>query len=132
LWIEIGGGRVILYPLRAKVEPNSKFCPGCGRATPLTIAQEAPSTVPKRSFSKSRIDWAYVLGFFITGVGHMLVGRVARGIVILLGAVFIGFVTVYISVFLWIIVAIGYWIFQYYDLHKIIKKLKAEQQSRQS
>jgi hypothetical protein len=62
----------------------------------------------------------------------MVVGRVARGIAILLGAVFIGFVTVYISVYLWIIVAIGYWIFQYYDLHKIIKKLKAEQQSRQS
>jgi TM2 domain-containing membrane protein YozV len=112
----------------AKIEPNSKFCPGCGKATPLTIAQVAPSTVPKRSISNSRIDAAYVLGFFITGVGHMVVGRVARGIVILVGAVFLGFVTISINIGLWIIVAIGYWIFQYYDLHQIIKKLKAEQQ----
>jgi hypothetical protein len=93
------------------------------------MAQEAPSTVPKRSFSKSRIDWAYGLGTFFIGVGHMLVGHVARGIVILVGAVLIGFVTFYISVYLWIIVAIGYWIFQYYDLHQIIKKLKAEQRA---
>jgi hypothetical protein len=58
----------------------------------------------------------------------MVVGRIARGIVILLGAMLLGYVTFSINIGLWIMAAIGYWIFQYYDLHQIIKKLKAEQQ----
>ena len=64
------------------------------------------------------------MGLIITGTGHMVVGRVARGIGNLLGAIFVGFVTFSIDLVLGIIGYISYQIFQLYDLHKTIKKLE--------
>lgn len=67
------------------------------------------------------------MGLIITGTGHMVVGRVARGIAILLGAMVTGFVTFSIDLVLGIIGYIGYQLFQLYDLHQTIKKLRGEQ-----
>jgi hypothetical protein len=66
------------------------------------------------------------MGLIITGTGHMVIGRAARGIAILFGATVTGFVTFSIDVLLGIIDYIGYQFFQLYDLHQTIKKLRGE------
>jgi TM2 domain-containing membrane protein YozV len=92
------------------------------------VAQTA--TVTRRdSISDRRELAAWIMGFIITGTGHMVVGRIARGIAILLGAVLTGFVTFSIELVLGIIGYISYQFFQLYDLHQTIKKLREEQPS---
>jgi hypothetical protein len=111
-----------------KIEPNSRFCANCGRATPLGVgaAAAATPTSTRKSLSDRRELVAWIMGILIAGTGHMVVGRVARGFGFLLGAIFIGFVVFSIDIILGIIVTIGYWVFMLYDLHKTIKKLRGE------
>ena len=109
-----------------KIEPDSRFCSSCGRSTPLTAAQTATVTRTD-SISDRRELVAWIMAFIITGTGHMVIGRVARGIAILLGAMLTGFVTFSIDLILGIISYIVYQFFQLYDLHQSIKKLRGEQ-----
>lgn len=60
----------------------------------------------------------YIIGILIIGTGHMVVGRVARGILILGGAVAVGIVTFAINPVIFFIAIFLYWIFQLIDLSK--------------
>jgi hypothetical protein len=104
----------------AKIEPNSRFCPSCGRATSLA----APS-VAKKSISRDRAVPAYIMGILIVGTGHMVVGRVARGILILIGGLVIGFVAGLIGGLIFIFIfGIIYWVLQIIDLYKQIHRME--------
>ena|SRR5215216_2109800 len=107
----------------AKIEPDSRFCPGCGRATALAAQVLAPS-VAKKSISRDRAVLAYIMAILISGTGHMVVGRVARGILILVGAIIIGLVTIVINPVIWIIAILAYWVFQIVDLYKQISRME--------
>ena len=77
----------------ARLDPYARFCPSCGRATPLASSQLAAPSITRKSISRDRAILAYIMGILIIGTGHMVVGRVARGILILAGAVVVGIVT---------------------------------------
>jgi hypothetical protein len=110
-----------------KIEPNSRFCANCGRATPLGVAAAAANpSGTRKPISDNRELAAWIMGILIAGTGHIVAGRVARGIGFLLGAIFIGFVFFSIDIILGIVVTIGYWVFMLYDLNKTIKKLRGE------
>jgi TM2 domain-containing membrane protein YozV len=65
------------------------------------------------------------MGILIMGIGHMVVGRVARGILIFAGGWVIGFVGGLIGgLILALILAIPYWIFQLIDLYKQIHRME--------
>jgi hypothetical protein len=110
----------------AKLELNSRFCPSCGKATPLAAAAQTAAAPPvtRKSISRDRAILAYIMGILITGTGHMVVGRVARGILILVGAMFLGFVTVYINLGLFFIAVVVYWVLQLVDLYKQIHRME--------
>ena len=109
----------------AKIEPSSKYCSSCGRATSLAAAQTAAApSVTRKSISRDRAILAYIMGILITGTGHMVVGRVARGILILVGAMFLGFVTAYINLGLFFIAVVVYWVLQLVDLYKQIHRME--------
>jgi hypothetical protein len=95
----------------ARIEPHARFCPSCGRATPLSA-----SSFARKIVSRDRAILGYIMGILIAGTGHIVVGRVAHGILILGGAVVVGIVTFAISPALWIIAAIAYGVFQIYPV----------------
>lgn len=113
-----------------KIEPTSGFCSHCGRVTPLAATTQAGIAaavhlVTRKSISRDRATLAYIMGIFIAGTGHMVVGRVARGILILAGGMVIGFATGLIGgLILVLISAIAYWIFQMVDLSKQIHRME--------
>jgi hypothetical protein len=105
----------------AKIEPPARFCPSCGRATSLAAA---PS-VARKSISRDRAILAYIMGILIVGTGHMVVGRVARGILILIGALVVGFVAGLIGGLIFILIfGIIYWVLQLIDLYKQIHRME--------
>jgi uncharacterized membrane protein YvbJ len=60
----------------AKIEPNSKFCPSCGRAIPLSAAQEttiAATTLASRPTGVTLIAILSILAgigaFFLAAIG---------------------------------------------------------------
>jgi TM2 domain-containing membrane protein YozV len=109
----------------AKVEPNSKFCTGCGKPTSLAAAQvTTSSSAARKTISRDRAILAYIMGILITGTGHMVVGRVARGILILVGAIVVGFITSYIFLGLFFIAIVVYWILQLIDLYRQIHRME--------
>jgi TM2 domain-containing membrane protein YozV len=97
---------------------GSKFCPTCGKPT-AAASIPSPATI-----SNDRRTLAYVLGFLITGAGHMLLGKVARGITIFMITVIIGVIWGLAFSPVMLGVAIGWWAFQLYDLHRLIKYRK--------
>lgn len=54
----------------------------------------------------------------------MVVGRVARGILILVGAVVVGLVTSYIFIGLFLVAIFVYWLLQFIDLYKQIHRME--------
>ena len=111
----------------AKIEPTSSFCPSCGRPTQLESAQ-AGATIPslaRKSISRDRAILAYIIGIIIPGVGHMIVGRIARGILIFAGGWLVGFLSgLWGGLIFVIIFGIAYWVFQLIDLYKQIHKME--------
>ena len=110
----------------SKIEPNSKYCSNCGRATSLAAAREAEApSVARKSISRDRAILGYIMGILIIGTGHMVVGRVARGILILIGAVIVGFVAGLIGGLIFILIfGIVYWVLQLIDLYKQISRME--------
>ena len=64
------------------------------------------------------------MGIIIIGTGHMVVGRVARGILILVGAIVVGIITLYIFLGLFFIAIVVYWILQLIDLYRQIHRME--------
>jgi TM2 domain-containing membrane protein YozV len=61
-----------------------------------------------------------ILAVIISGVGHMYLGYVKRGIIILVIGITIWAITSWLIPFGWII-GIAYWIWQIYDVYKLYK-----------
>lgn len=73
--------------------------------------------------SKNRAAWAMIFSIIITGSGHMIIGRVKRGALILIGAILIGAIGGWL-LGLWVLaISLAYVIWQAIDLYKIMTKL---------
>jgi TM2 domain-containing membrane protein YozV len=75
------------------------------------------------SITKNRVIIAFVAAFFVTGLGHMIVGYVKRGVVILVVAIAIaitGFV-LFPGYFV-LLITLPYWGWHIYDLYKLAGK----------
>lgn len=102
-----------------ELEGSPRFCPSCGAelrgggggrvggagVVQVTVGTKSPGL-------------AAVLSFLISGLGQIYVGRIGRGIAILLG----GIVIAAISFFLLFIPMIIYWIWNIYDAYKLAKQ----------
>jgi hypothetical protein len=80
----------------AKIEPNSKFCPSCGRATPLAAAQEKTTTAVVTPLSCP--DGVTVIGILsiLAGIGTFILAAIAGAIgVILIPISIVHFVVAY-------------------------------------
>jgi TM2 domain-containing membrane protein YozV len=65
------------------------------------------------------------MGILITGTGHMIVGRIVRGVLILIGAVAVVYVAGLIGGLVLIaICAVIYWVLQLVDVYKQIHRMK--------
>lgn len=92
------------------ISPDAVFCPSCGRKVETsapqhpTPAQTAPSIGPVVTITESKNPGiaallALILGLgFLYGIGHIYVGRIGRGIILLATGVILG-ILVYVSVF---------------------------------
>jgi TM2 domain-containing membrane protein YozV len=77
--------------------------------------------------STSKKILAVILSIVIWGLGHMYIGRIKRGIVILLSGIAIMFLaSVLTSSLVSLLVALGYLIWLIYDLSKIIRKINLQ------
>jgi hypothetical protein len=86
-----------------------------------TTPPSQPPPPKKKSISRDRAILAYVMAIIIPGVGHIVVARYARGILIIVAGFIIGFVSALIGgLILAIIAGIIYWIVQLIDLYKLI------------
>jgi phage shock protein C len=118
----------------SKIDPSARFCPSCGSATSSGTAAAAAAppasssppayAVTRKTISRDRAILAYIMGILISGTGHMVVGRVARGILILVGAVVVGLVTSYIFIGLFLVAIFVYWLLQLIDLYKQIHRME--------
>ena len=77
------------------------------------------------TISRDRAILGYIMGILITGTGHMIVGRIVRGVLILIGAVAVVYVAGLIGGLVLIaICAIIYWVLQLVDVYKQIHRMK--------
>jgi len=75
-----------------------------------------------------RLWLTILLAVLVSGVGHIYLGFIKRGIIILIVAIILGFsMPLLIPIpFSWIIL-IGYWLWQIWDAYKHYKKLNVGQ-----
>lgn len=77
------------------------------------------------TISRDRAILGYIMGILITGTGHMIVGRIVRGVLILIGAVAVVYVAGLIGGLVLIaICAVIYWVLQLVDVYKQIHRMK--------
>jgi len=74
----------------------------------------------------SRRTTAIILSIIISGVGQMYLGRVKRGVVILVVAITMSFPLSYYFGWIGIIPSFAFWIWQAYDASKIGLELEAK------
>jgi hypothetical protein len=84
---------------------GERFCPNCGKATRTVIGPD------RRTIS-------YILGFFIIGLRHIIVGRYARGIGFFAAAIVLGIILGYPFTPLSWVIGLALWAFQLYDLYQ--------------
>jgi TM2 domain-containing membrane protein YozV len=73
--------------------------------------------------SKDRAIAAMIVAVFLSGVGHMIVGYLKRGILILIAGFALGFVSGFVLPFpIPLFVAPPFWLWQIYDLYKLIHR----------
>jgi TM2 domain-containing membrane protein YozV len=128
-------------PSQPAASPDSKYCPDCGKAIrlkavvcphcgvaqPSSYDQAAPAPAPyvgppipgKIMPSKPPKEPAIMAlcSFLIVGLGQMLLGQVAKGLMMLLGAIIIGIATLGVG-------AIAVWVISAVDAYQIANKLK--------
>lgn len=75
-----------------------------------------------------RLWLTILLAVLVSGVGHIYLGFIKRGIIILIVAIIFGFSMPFLIPipFSWIIL-IGYWLWQIWDAYKHYKKLSVGQ-----
>ena len=124
-----------------EVRPDAAFCASCGynlkpAATPSTPPAAKPSMPLEHKSPGVAAVLALVLGFFgLMGVGHIYVGRLARGIVLLIvgiilaaltfGSLFLGFVTLglgWVGTIIFGIILLILWIWHTFDAYSLAKQ----------
>ena len=119
---------VIILPYCPKcgtqIDQNDVYCSSCGMLlTQQPTQPSAPSYVPSRPIVSTKNEGAAaVLSFLWSGLGQIYVGRIGRGLAIILGGVLLLFVS---WVLLWI-PQVLYWIWNIYDAYNLAKKYNQE------
>ena len=107
-----------------QIEQNDIYCKGCGM--PLTQQPPQPSTppyVPSRpTVSTKNEGLAALLSFLWSGLGQIYVGRITRGLGIIVGGILLLIVS---WILLWIPLIL-YWIWSIYDAYNLAKKYNQE------
>jgi TM2 domain-containing membrane protein YozV len=116
-----------------EVRDEDAFCPSCG----YNLKSAAKPSIPLEYKSPGiAAVLALVLGFFgLMGVGHIYVGRLARGIVLLIvgiilavltyGSFLLGFVTFglgWVGALVFGVILLILWIWQTFDAYGLAKK----------
>jgi len=126
-----------------EVSPEAAFCPSCGynlKSTAAVPSPAAPAAKPSAPIKHKNPGVAAVLAlilglFGLMGIGHVYVGRVKRGIVLLIvgiilaaltyGSMLLGFVTFGLS---WIgaivfgLILFILWIWQIFNAYSLAKQ----------
>lgn len=123
-----------------EVQADASFCPSCGHNLKVAPApRPAPSVPTEHKSSGVAAVLALVLGIIgLMGIGHIYVGRIRRGIILLIigiflavltwGSFLLGFVTFGLGFLVGIFFAIilfALWIWQTYDAYSLSKKFNA-------
>ncbi|MDO5861998.1 MAG: zinc-ribbon domain-containing protein [Thermoplasmata archaeon] len=95
---------------------GAKFCPECGSSA--TGGGEAPtSTATALMVNKKSDGLAVILSFIIPGLGQLYLGKIDRGLAMLVGGIALGLLS------LWLLFpAIAYivvWIYSMYDAYQV-------------
>jgi len=75
-----------------------------------------------------RLWLTILLSILVSGVGHIYLGFIKRGIIILIVAILLGFSLPFLipMPFSWIIL-VGYWLWQIWDAYNHYKRLKPQE-----
>ena len=112
-----------------QVEENASFCQNCGAALtqqpqPTQYSQPTVPThvLPRPVMSTKNEGLAAVLSFLFSGLGQIYVGRIGRGLGILLGGIVIALIG---WILLWIPLLV-YWVWNIYDAYNLAKEYNQE------
>lgn len=110
----------------ARYTEGAQLCPNCGTALDSAISPSVALQLKKASVS---VLLAGLIGVVFMGVGHIYLGRMGRGIVILFSGILTGIlfyaamVTAFFSIgILFGIVRLSLWIWQIHDAHKLTRR----------
>jgi TM2 domain-containing membrane protein YozV/ribosomal protein L40E len=112
---------------------GARICANCG----ATLQTPIPSSVLlQRKKTSTTILLAGFVGVIFMGVGHLYLGRMGRGTVILFAGMFTGvlfyaaMITAYFLIgYMFGIARISLWIWQIYDAHKLTKRYNGSLES---
>jgi TM2 domain-containing membrane protein YozV len=112
------------------VEENWRYCKRCGQyLRGFLEVSETPVTLERSKDPTVALILALVPGLFgIWGIGHIYVGEITKGILLLFGGIILGIIMILFTFFCWIIILIlGFfiWIWQAYDAYRIAKETQA-------
>jgi TM2 domain-containing membrane protein YozV/ribosomal protein L40E len=100
-----GKSKIFCHNCGAEIDINAEICPKCGVrqrvSAPIAAGEKSPFI-------------AAILSFLIAGVGEMYVGKMRRGIVILLAAAILAAISMGIGYFV-------IWLLSIYDAYKLAK-----------
>ncbi len=128
-----------------EVQSDASFCPSCGQSLKGASTQRvatSPTTSAVLLEHKSpgiAAVLALILGIVgLWGIGHIYVGRLGRGIVLLIvgiilavltyGSIFLGFITLglgFIGAIFFGVITFGVWIWQIFDAYSLAKRFNA-------
>jgi TM2 domain-containing membrane protein YozV len=80
------------------------------------------TTKPPPVISTERKVLAYIVGIFIIGVGHMIVGRIGRGVLFFFLGLLIAIGFTYWLGWIGIVFYFAFLAYTLYDLHSVIKE----------
>lgn len=110
----------------AHYNEGARICGNCGAALDVLILPDALLPLKKASVS---LLLAGFVGVLFMGIGHVYLGRMGRGIVILFSGVVTGvlfygaMVTAFFSIgIIFGVIRLFLWIWQIYDAHKLTKR----------
>ncbi len=112
-----------------EIPEGGRFCPECGcivansSAEPVAPSARTDAVDPEMTFKKRSEITALLLSLFVTGLGHIYIGKTDRGIALLLAQIlFAMFSIVYLFPF---IVCVILWFYGMYDSYSLAKKYNA-------
>jgi TM2 domain-containing membrane protein YozV len=130
-----------------EVSADAQYCLSCGRKRQVSIKSPAPPLVspappaPPVITESKNTGIAALLAFFLPGIGHIYVGRIASGLVILAAyyilmilaivSFSLGFFTLGVGFIFAILLGIGIlavWAWQLFNAYKLAKQFNAHVQ----